>query len=79
MIEHAQRTYTALTYDLAWLYCLTLVYNNHKDWRMPTWDEFGDVYSSTRPFGVGWCNEDAYDDDDYETNRPDMVIPVRDI
>ena len=25
-----------LTYDQAWLYCITLSHNGHKDWQMPS-------------------------------------------
>ncbi len=39
MIESAPISPTRLTYDEAWLYCLTLEHNGHHDWRMPSYDE----------------------------------------
>lgn len=35
MIEYGP-TSGRITHEEAWLYCLTLEYNGHKDWIMPT-------------------------------------------
>ena len=40
MIELGPKTEEEITYDIAWLYCLTLVSNRHKDWRLPTGSEY---------------------------------------
>jgi hypothetical protein len=40
MIELALQTQQEITYDEAWLYCITLDYNGHKDWRLPTANEY---------------------------------------
>jgi hypothetical protein len=40
MIEQALRTDYGMCYDSAFVYCLTLDYNGHKDWRLPTLDEY---------------------------------------
>ena len=40
MIELAPIHESVLDYDQAFLYCLTLSYNNHKDWRLPTNPEY---------------------------------------
>jgi hypothetical protein len=40
MLEHAPRIEKDMCYDTAWLHCLTLNYNGHKDWRLPTQREY---------------------------------------
>ena len=40
MIELAPYIGRELTYDEAWLYCATLDFKNHRDWRMPTRAEY---------------------------------------
>jgi hypothetical protein len=42
MIEYGSIPDYAFSYDEAFLYCLTLDYNGHKDWRLPTPDEYND-------------------------------------
>jgi hypothetical protein len=69
MIELALQTQQEITYDLAWLYCITLDYNGHKDWRIPTADE----YKSSRCV-LSW-HETRYKFLDLEYH----VIPVRTI
>jgi len=39
MVEFAPANLTHLLYDEAWLYCATLTYDNHYDWRLPTYHE----------------------------------------
>ena len=40
MIDLAPRPDKEFNYDEAFLYCLTLTYNGHKDWRIPTRAEY---------------------------------------
>jgi hypothetical protein len=40
MLEYGPIPDYNFTYDEAFLYCLTLDHNGHKDWRMPTVDEY---------------------------------------
>jgi hypothetical protein len=49
MIEFAPTFFPQLTYDEAWVYCLTLDYNGHNDWRMPTHKEW-----ASRNELLGW-------------------------
>ena len=70
MIELAPYIGRELTYDEAWLYCATLDFKNHRDWRMPTVAEYG------RHFGIyGWFEGSAPYIPSYEYN---MITPVRD-
>ena len=39
-IEFAPVITTVMPFNQAWLYCLTLSYNGHKDWRLPTRNEY---------------------------------------
>jgi hypothetical protein len=39
MIESARPSPDRLTFEEAWLYCLTLEHNGHHDWRMPSYIE----------------------------------------
>ena len=52
----------------AWLYCLTLTHNGHKDWRLPTFDE----YIVTSDLRDCW-----YDDAFYDTGILKHTYPVR--
>jgi hypothetical protein len=40
MIEYAPKIEKDMSHDQAWLHCLTLDYNGHKDWRLPTYREY---------------------------------------
>jgi hypothetical protein len=40
MLEVAPRSKNYMTYEEAILYCQFLEYNGHRDWRMPTRDEY---------------------------------------
>lgn len=53
MLELAIRPQEEMDYDTAWLYCLTLDYNGHKDWRLPT----GTEYSITDALSFSWFEE----------------------
>jgi hypothetical protein len=69
MIEFAPRTIFEMTFDEAILYCRFLEYNGHKDWRIPTADEY---YTYARI--LGWyCGRELHDDYAWQ------VTPVRDI
>ena len=41
MIELASLTENKMTYDEAILYCQFCNHNGHRDWRLPTRDEYG--------------------------------------
>lgn len=71
MIEFAELSDCKFNYNEAWLYCLTLVHNRHKDWRMPTSDEyiFGDKI-------WGWHDDDSRQTDIVVRHA---VTPVRDL
>ena len=58
-----------MSFDMAWVYCLTLTYKGHKDWRMPTYEEW-QSYNRI----VGW-HQSAYKPELYQP--PIMVCPVR--
>ena len=59
------------SYDEAWLYCLTLSHNGHKDWRMP---DIMDSWTYPSVELHGWF------EDDWQYNQgPYTVTPVRDI
>ena len=49
MIERAPRKTYEMCYDSAFLYCLTLEYKGHKDWRLPTQEEY-----LTLTISYGW-------------------------
>jgi len=66
MIELAPTSKYTMTYDEAWLYCITLTYDNKHDWRMPT---IQDMDIDTE----GWL---LNDEEDY--SWPMVVTPVRD-
>lgn len=73
MIEIALPT-TPLSFDLAWLHCLTLNHNNHKDWRMPRLFEKCD---DSNLFISTWLSE-MEPAARHRTPMPDrIVIPVR--
>lgn len=63
-----------IPFDQAWLYCLTLNYNNHKDWRLPTRKEYTDT---------GLIGRNYFDQNDiHNSGDPSCrlgVCPVRDI
>jgi hypothetical protein len=40
MFDLAPPSSEPVDYDIAWLYCATLEYNGHRDWRMPTAVEY---------------------------------------
>ena len=70
MIELAPMVFHNLTYNEGWMYCVTLEYDGHKDWRLPTYTEW---FNSSEI--LGW----------YENATPRIetsvraVCPVRDI
>lgn len=39
MIEYAPRIPEDISYDQAFLHCITLTHDNTKNWRLPTFDE----------------------------------------
>jgi hypothetical protein len=74
MIEQATKHKTKCSYDIAWLYCATLTYNNTYDWRIPTFTEcsiynmdshwFHLPYETYRYAGVAWYIHPVRDKDD---------------
>jgi hypothetical protein len=40
MIELAYKTIKDMDYDTAWLHCLVYEKDGHKDWRLPSRDEY---------------------------------------
>lgn len=72
MIEIASEIKDRVSYNEAWLYCLTLEYDGHKDWRLPSYSEYEDHDLNNQY----WYNDDVlqYDPDEYWT-----TIPVRDL
>lgn len=70
MIEVAPTSELIFQYDTAWLYCLTLEYNGHKDWRLPT----GAEYDTAGLTAVCWYEDDPANEDDDKW----FVTPVRD-
>lgn len=60
-------------YKIAWLYCLTLDYNGHKDWRLPTDIE----YTSCKDIDSNsYYSHDAFFE--FDPDFQDVVSPVRD-
>jgi len=70
MIEIGPQTKKKMSYDDAWLYCLTLTHNGYKDWRLPKILE----YSSSSDFRLCW-----YEGDEYAGERHWHTVPVRDV
>jgi hypothetical protein len=70
MTEFAPMVFHQLTYNDAWMYCVTLEYDGHKDWRLPTFLE--------------WCNRNDllgwYENATVQAaTSVRAVCPVRDI
>lgn len=70
MIELAPCANTHITFDEAILYCQFLDYNNHTDWRMPTFEEY-----CSRDDIVGWC---VIGDSKWQEGKW-RITPVRDV
>jgi hypothetical protein len=70
MIEFAPRSKEPMLYDEAILYCRFLEHNEHKDWRMPTQDEYRASSMIT-----GWYMENRYNN----SVTLLFVFPVRDV
>jgi hypothetical protein len=69
MIEYAPKIEKDMSHDQAWLHCLTLDYNGHKDWRLPTYREY-----ETSKITMSW----------FEDRFPELELewfcqPVRDL
>ncbi len=68
MLEYAPKIEKDMSYDQALLHCLTLDYNGHYDWRLPTYREY-----ETSDIKMSW----------FENRIPDTILwfcqPVRDI
>ena len=72
MIELAPSSENRMTYNEAILYCQFLDYNGHRDWRLPTKEEYWDTSGL-----YGWfsgVNHYLWDVDDIG-----FVTPVRDV
>ena len=74
MIESARTSPGFLTFDEAWLYCLTLDHNGHRDWRMPTFDERMD-FGSIGTWDIMYVWQIKYQG---EMKDKMCVLPVRD-
>ena len=74
MIDYAPHSKRNISWDEAWLYCLTLSYGGHKDWRMPTRDEYQDI--DDIPGGTFDYHDNI--NNDIAADRS-SVTPVRDI
>ena len=70
MIEFAPMPQYKFSFNEAWLYCLTLNYNRHKDWRIPTEQEYMDYYEII---------SDSFDERDIDEKYRYFVVPVRDV
>ena len=46
-IEFAPAVTEVMSFNQAWLYCLILSHNGHKDWRLPTRDEYENHIETT--------------------------------
>jgi hypothetical protein len=68
MIEFAPTFFPELTYDEAWVYCVTLEHNGHKDWRLPTFVEWSNSSEL-----LGW-----YENSTSHETAVRIVCPVRD-
>ena len=53
MIELAPRTNFDMSFDDAFVYCITLYYNGYSDWRLPTHFE----YCATHNLIMSWHEE----------------------
>jgi hypothetical protein len=71
MIEVAPITYVKLTYEEAILYCQFLEHNGHRDWRMPTYEE----YYHDKNIGAKW----SWYVGRHPTYPTGCVYPVRDV
>jgi hypothetical protein len=72
MIDFAELPDYRFTYNEAFLYCITLSYNGHKDWRMPTHDEYMNCKEiASESF------DDSDDPKDIKAKYP--IVPVRDV
>ena len=70
--EVAPKSDFRITYDNAWLHCLTLEYNGHKDWRLPTSAEYAVEHNT---LSLCWYEDDPANDS-FVTEW--FVVPVRD-
>jgi hypothetical protein len=66
MIEFAPRSVDIMTYQEAVLYCLFLEYGGHKDWQLPTLEDFDGVIdpdilwgNTAIPF-LFWIRDDTF-------------------
>lgn len=68
MIEFAPKSEIKMTYEEALLYCSFLAYNDHRDWRLPTAEEY-----SENNMRLSWH-------DDWRIFRGTLLVtPVRDV
>jgi hypothetical protein len=76
MIEIAHSSPGFLTFEEAWLYCLTLEHNGHYDWRMPTYIErIGFKSFGTWDIMNKWWGQYSKEGEMLDKR----VVPVRDI
>ena len=76
MIELAQVTQHSMIYSEAWLYCITLDYDAHKDWRMPSISEYLHIDNPPDHWHHCWFATFLNEQSDVGQLR---TLPVRDI
>ena len=72
MLEIGPCSSHTLILDEAWLYCITLEYDGHRDWRLPTWQEMN---SHQMRNCRGWTNPYYLS----SSLSQMLVYPVRDL
>ena len=77
MIEFAPGSEREMTYDDAILYCQFLEYNGHRDWRLPTRQEYEADIANGSAMAWRWFTNRNIDHSAAFTTY--WVLPVRDI
>ena len=75
MIEIAPRTTFDMSFDDAFLYCITLYYNGYSDWRLPTHFE----YCATHDLIMSWHEERYEKEGRINSDWTWAATPVRDL
>ena len=75
MIEIAPRTTFDMSFDDAFLYCITLYYNGYSDWRLPTHFE----YCATHDLIMSWHEERYEKESRINSDWTWAATPVRDL
>ena len=75
MIEIAPRTTFDMSFDDAFLYCITLYYNGYSDWRLPTHFE----YCTTQDLIMSWHEERYEKESRINSDWTWAATPVRNV